>query len=211
MINACFEIFDKKYAGTSLAVFSTNLGRTACFSELKKHDITFNYNVLFDDAYNFNKNIVWDLDALEYDIVHIDGHGSTIAGSAEERTEYKWANIGENMLYVNNMTIKGFNNAIVNRGICSLNNVILRDNKMDYRLIVIGVRLFLMLVIVFVIIVLLLIIMQVKVVQYFHRVKFILIIVHFPTIKVIVLVIMSLMLIKVKYFLIIVKSFRIHK
>ncbi|WP_296891105.1 hypothetical protein [uncultured Methanobrevibacter sp.] len=132
MINACFEIFDKKYIGTSLAVFSTNLGRTACFFELKKHNLTFNYNVLFDDAYVFNKNTVWDLDALEYDIVHIDGHGSTIIGSAEERTEYKWANIGSNMLYVNNMTIKGFNNAIVNRGFCSLDNVILRDNKMDY-------------------------------------------------------------------------------
>ena len=134
MINTCFKIFDKKmYGGVSLAIFSTTLGKTASFSELKeKYNVTFNYNVLFDDAYNFNKNAVWDLKGLGYDVVCIDGHGSTIIGSAEERTEYKWADIGKNMLYVKNMAIKGFNNAIVNRGVCQLDNVTLKDNKMNY-------------------------------------------------------------------------------
>ena len=134
VIAACFGIFDKKYVKTVNKTFSTVVGREACLTELKKYAITFNYNVLFDDAYTFNKNTVWDLNALDYNIVRIDGHGSTICGDAKERTEYKWANIGENYLFVNNITIKRFNNAIVNRGVCTLDNVIFRENKMKYRL-----------------------------------------------------------------------------
>ena len=132
MISACFDIFDKKNAENVPLMFADNFGRTNCLSSLRKHDITFNYNVLFDNTYNFNSSNLWDLDELGYDIIHIDGNGSTISGSANDRDEYKWANIGDNCLCVNNLTIKGFNNAIINRGICELDNVTLEENKMAY-------------------------------------------------------------------------------
>ena len=133
IINACLENFNKKENTVSLFnISSNNIGRTIALSHLKKYNITFNYYVLFDDQYTFNKNIVWDIDGLGYDIILIDGHNSTILGSAKETTEYTWANIGNSFLYVNNINIEGFNNAIINRGFCNLNNVILKDNKMKY-------------------------------------------------------------------------------
>ena len=55
VIAACFGIFDKKYVRTVNQTFSTDFGREVCLTELKKYNITFNYNVLFDDAYTFNK------------------------------------------------------------------------------------------------------------------------------------------------------------
>lgn len=131
MITACFKIFNKKNAETAPLTFKNNFGIT-CLPDLRKHNITFNYNVLFDNAYTFNSSTLWDLDKLGYDIVHIDGNYSTIYCPNVESKDYGWVNISDNCLCINNITIKGFNNAIINRGICNLKNVNLEENKICY-------------------------------------------------------------------------------
>ena len=135
MIKACFEIFDKNNAATAYTMSSTNAGKSVCLAKLREYGVSFDYNVVFDGKYTFKNHDTWDIDALGYDVVSIDGNGSTITGSADERDEYKWALISaNNMVYLNNITIKKFNNALINFGVVVLDNVVFDSNKMDYRI-----------------------------------------------------------------------------
>ena len=134
IIKACFDIVDKDNADAAYKISSTNVGKSACLSTLKEHGVSFSYNVLFNGTYHFDSHDTWDISALGFDIVSIRGNGSTIDGLAGSRDEYKFAIVQDNILSIEGLNIKGFNNAIVNYGLCTLNDVVFNENRMDYKL-----------------------------------------------------------------------------
>lgn len=70
---------------------------------------------------------------LNFDIVNINGHNSTIKGSFKNRNEDNWAKINQKIFSASNLVIEGFNSAVDNNaGNCIFNNVTFKDNKMDY-------------------------------------------------------------------------------
>ena len=89
--------------------------------------------VNFLDKYTFKTHATWKPKDMGFDTIYINGHNSKIVGGAGKRKEYKWAVIKKDYtLTVDDLTISGFNNAIINEGECILNNVCLEKNKMKY-------------------------------------------------------------------------------
>ncbi len=89
-------------------------------------------NILTD----LNNAKTWHPNDMGFDVMYIDGHDHEINGNAGERQEYKFAVIDNKRDYsfmVYNLTVKKFNNAIVNNGgLCVLDSVTFDSNKMNY-------------------------------------------------------------------------------
>ena len=89
---------------------------------------------------NFAKSMVidcddtWDLSEKGFDVVNINGAGSTIKTDSGNRDEEMWATIDENCIFsASNLIIRGFNTAVENMGgTCIFNNVHFDDNHMKY-------------------------------------------------------------------------------
>ena len=73
-------------------------------------------------------------DVLGFDIIIINGHGSTISGTFDESDEYSWVKLVQGYtLIASDLCIAGYNCAVRNMGgNCIFNNVIFKENKMDY-------------------------------------------------------------------------------
>lgn len=96
-------------------------------------------DVKFTGKFTINSAACWDLRESPYNVLNIDGNGSVIRGSFEDRKEEKWFSIGESslktplMFYASNLSIEGFNTAVENfGGECIFTNVNFKNNKMDY-------------------------------------------------------------------------------
>ena len=91
-------------------------------------------NVVFSKPILVESTFCWNLKELGYNVININGNGSTIHAETKPREEFKWAITaeGDYTLTASNIKVEGFNTAIVNNGICILNNVTLHNNKMDY-------------------------------------------------------------------------------
>ena len=73
------------------------------------------------------------MDDFDCDIINLYGNGSTIKATTGYRDEYTWITNSQTIFIASNIQVGGFNTAIENKGgTVILNNVILRDNKMDY-------------------------------------------------------------------------------
>ena len=91
-------------------------------------------NVVFSKPILVESTFCWNLKELGYNVININGNGSTIHAETKPREEFKWA-ITADMGYTltaSNIKVEGFNTAITNHGICILNNVTLHNNRMDY-------------------------------------------------------------------------------
>lgn len=96
-------------------------------------DIVFILNVIFAPGSVFQSNAQWS-DDNGFDVINIIGNGAKIKASSGDRDENKWIDCESDHVYIiNDLTVEGFNNAIVNRGGCFiLNNVHMNHNRMDY-------------------------------------------------------------------------------
>lgn len=92
-------------------------------------------NINFAGKYTFNSKSTWSPLLSNFDMVKINGNGSSISVSTDDSDEYKWADLNNesSLFMVNNLKIEGFNMAVRNiGGRCIFNNVQLNNNKMDY-------------------------------------------------------------------------------
>ena len=92
-------------------------------------------NVNFAGQYLFNSKSTWSPSIKDFDMVIINGNGSTISVYSEDDDENKWADLNNesSILMVSNLKIEGFNTAIKNLGgACICNNMQFNNNRMDY-------------------------------------------------------------------------------
>ncbi len=96
--------------------------------------ITFALNVIFTNAMTITCDNTWQMGSSIFSVVNINGAGSTIRASFEDREEDKWAVLAENMVFTaSNINLEGFNTVIENMGgQCIFQNVNFKDNRMDY-------------------------------------------------------------------------------
>ena len=103
---------------------------------LKKDSMTVYYhlNVDFRDSITVDCKKTWNPSKMGFDVVNINGHGSTIKTSSGDRDEHKWATINGGCIFcASDLTIQGFNTAVENLGgIGIFNNVHFHKNHMDY-------------------------------------------------------------------------------
>lgn len=100
----------------------------------KKDYFTLALDVEFTESLSITCSKTWDLELSHFDVLNINGAGSTIKGSFKERKEEKWAiMIQTNVFAASNITLEGFNTVIENRGgQVILDHVNFNNNKMDY-------------------------------------------------------------------------------
>ena len=128
------EVFKKipDYIGYYLNVLPSSVVKP--YIDALRVDI---YDSVSKDGLSINSGKTWEPQNMGFNIVYIDGHNSIIDGGSGKRNEYKFASLSNAkcIFQVNNIVIKGFNNAIVNDGgNCICENVIFKNNKMDYRI-----------------------------------------------------------------------------
>ena len=99
---------------------------------IKPSSVIKAFNLVFDYTTKMSYKVPWIL--VAWDVLTVDGHGSTMAIDNEKRGENHWAIVGENTcLYVSNLTLGGYNSAIVNNGgYAILDHVNFQANGMDY-------------------------------------------------------------------------------
>ena len=70
---------------------------------------------------------------MNFDIINIRGHNSTIECSYDTSNTDIWTKIDQKIFLASNLNILGFNNAVENNGgNCIFNNITFKDNKMNY-------------------------------------------------------------------------------
>lgn len=96
--------------------------------------LTLAYDVQFTKALIINSVLEWDLERSLFDVLNINGAGSTIRGSFDDDEEEKWVTLSENTVFTaSNIKLEGFNTVIENiGGQCIFNHVIFNNNRMDY-------------------------------------------------------------------------------
>lgn len=111
------------YYSQSLKQFGKN--RVTC---------TLGLCVNFIETLNIESHSTWKPKDMGFDSICINGNNSVIDGEAGKRDSRKWADIDEGyIITVSNLTIKKFNNAIINDGgICILQHTTFTKNKMRY-------------------------------------------------------------------------------
>lgn len=94
--------------------------------------------IVIDFKNNLNlKFNAWSEDLIKLDHVKnliIRGNGATVAAylnSWVDKFHFANVNIGAT-LWLDNITIRGFNTAILNHGTCQITNSVLKENKVDY-------------------------------------------------------------------------------
>ena len=99
-----------------------------------EYPISFGLNINFCDALTISSSHAFNLNAVGFDIVNINGHGTKIYTKSSDSDENKWAILGENkILSISDLIIEGFNTGIENfAGECILNSVTFNHNRMDY-------------------------------------------------------------------------------
>ncbi|WP_296888393.1 hypothetical protein [uncultured Methanobrevibacter sp.] len=73
------------------------------------------------------------MDDFDCDIINFYGNHSTIKATTGDRDEYTWITNTKTIFIASDIQIEGFNIAIENKGgTVILNNVVLKNNRMDY-------------------------------------------------------------------------------
>ncbi|WP_407422235.1 hypothetical protein [Methanobrevibacter sp.] len=100
----------------------------------KNNSITYLMDVEFTKRMTICCDAAWNLESSIYNVLYINGAGSTIEASFKSRDEDKWIVLSnDTALAARNITLKGFNTAIENMGgECMLLFVNFDKNKMDY-------------------------------------------------------------------------------
>ena len=124
------------YSGLSLFPIMDDLEKDLCYVNniAVTNPLTFALNVLFTKAMTINCDNTWYMGSSIFSVVNINGAGSTIRASFENREEDKWAVLAGNMVFAaSNINLEGFNTVIENMGgQCIFQNVNFKNNKMDY-------------------------------------------------------------------------------
>lgn len=96
--------------------------------------VKFVLNVNFASEITIRCEKPWNLMVSGFDAVIINGNGSRIWIPFDESNEYHWASLVPGYaLIVSDLTIWGFNTAIENLGgNCTFNNVVFKQNRMNY-------------------------------------------------------------------------------
>ena len=96
--------------------------------------LTLAFDVQFTKALVINNVLIWNLTRSSFNVLNINGAGSTIQGSFDEDKEEKWVTLSPNMVFTaSNINLEGFNTVIENiGGQCIFNHVNFNNNRMDY-------------------------------------------------------------------------------
>ena len=98
-----------------------------CENHTRALNVVLAKNLFIQSTYCFN------VKELGYDIINVEGNGSTIQAVTGSRDEFRWAITAEGYIFTaSNIQVEGFNQAILNHGTCILKNVKLHNNRMDY-------------------------------------------------------------------------------
>ena len=107
---------------------------------ISKNNVSYDI-LIIEFADNLNLAIdPWSNELLNpknFKSVVINGHGSTVSIKNPKPYQiYHFLNVASSVgLALNNMTLSGFNTAILNYGQCQLKNVVFEDNVIDFRII----------------------------------------------------------------------------
>lgn len=90
--------------------------------------------IIFKDQMTISSAQTLKPKKMGYDVIKIEGNGSTIKGGAKDRDEKKWLVLDDDVTFIaNDLTITNFNTAIeCLKGICYFNNINFNGNRMDY-------------------------------------------------------------------------------
>ena len=107
------------YSGLSLFPIMGDLEKDLCYVNniAVTNPLTFALNVVFTKAMTINCDNTWYMGSSIFSVVNINGAGSTIRASFEDREEDKWAVLTGNMVFTaSNLNLEGFNTVIENMG-----------------------------------------------------------------------------------------------
>ena len=95
--------------------------------EIRELNVVFTKQLFFDSIGCFH------VDDFDCDIINFYGNHSTIKATTGDRDEYTWITNTKTIFIASDIQIEGFNIAIENKGeTVILNNVVLKNNRMDY-------------------------------------------------------------------------------
>ncbi|AMD17214.1 hypothetical protein TL18_03760 [Methanobrevibacter sp. YE315] len=101
---------------------------------LPLENLLYVLNVIFTSNVSIRCTDPWQISFSQFNMIIINGHQSTIYGTYDESDEYHWLVVDPSYsIVVSNLNIEGYNTAVYNMGgSCTFNNVIFKNNRMDY-------------------------------------------------------------------------------
>ena len=129
-----YIMLNEFYNMKSFSSISGDLNRDKDFIKTIVTPFTYVFNVVFNKTLTIDCDDTWVMKDSPYDMLVINGAGSTIRASFKDREKDKWVVLSEGKtFYAYNITLEGFNTVIENMGgECMLDQVCFRNNRMDY-------------------------------------------------------------------------------
>ena len=98
------------------------------------NEVSFQLDVEFTHPFTINSKKTWNPSKSGFDVININGKGSTIKANSGSRDENKWVSISDVCIFAaSNLIIDGFNTAVENLGgTCIFRNMVFNANVMIY-------------------------------------------------------------------------------